>query len=196
MWNKRLSNWTITTTVIWRACGRNLISWWVQRLWSRKRLFSPGSGTDPAELKTVGKMGSIVHTPQNLLNIKIHLRRKWEFRTPIWGFIHINFHRFCWSQKILQDREFLAVLKDADIETANESGIYEVLDADMSLAEVDSSKRDFLGQKWYNFQNQSWTFTVHFSSLSCSGAPSLWWLFWFLGSARQHSQILEACGLH
>jgi len=32
----------------------------------------------------------------------------------------------------LKDREFLAVLKDADIETANESGIYEVLDADMS----------------------------------------------------------------
>eukprot|EP00435_Cladocopium_sp_Y103_P074797 s107_g51.t1 len=30
------------------------------------------------------------------------------------------------------DREFIAVLKDADIETANESGIYEVLDADMS----------------------------------------------------------------
>jgi len=26
----------------------------------------------------------------------------------------------------------VAVLKDADIETANESGIYEVLDADMS----------------------------------------------------------------
>eukprot|EP00913_Durusdinium_trenchii_P016072 g15106.t1 len=30
------------------------------------------------------------------------------------------------------DRTFLHVLKDADIETANESGIYEVLDADMS----------------------------------------------------------------
>lgn len=32
----------------------------------------------------------------------------------------------------LKDRTFLHVLKDADIETANESGIYEVLDADMS----------------------------------------------------------------
>jgi len=32
----------------------------------------------------------------------------------------------------LRDREFLHVLKDADIETANESGIYDVLDADMS----------------------------------------------------------------
>ncbi|OLP77795.1 Voltage-dependent calcium channel type A subunit alpha-1 [Symbiodinium microadriaticum] len=32
----------------------------------------------------------------------------------------------------LTDPEFLRVLKDADIETANQSGIYEVLDADMS----------------------------------------------------------------
>ncbi|CAL1160493.1 unnamed protein product, partial [Cladocopium goreaui] len=32
----------------------------------------------------------------------------------------------------LKDPGFVAVLKDADIETANESGIYEVLDADMS----------------------------------------------------------------